>query len=184
MTTAIFDNHVVTQIERYSELWLEQMPKHSGLSFRIQFVNQQYRTVVLGFKSKSDIVCTEVRDLIDFSPLAPTPDAGWNPSLLDKYAFMLQTVQPELTFTADTDVFTKIQTMLADVEDFKQVDVKALFALLKLGKFSLDIVLKANQHPKLIYNAIKAKHALTQVGPNSYCLFVKKQSAKEVETVE
>jgi len=148
------------------------------LSFRIQFIGGQYRTVVLGHKAQSDIICTEVSDLIDFSPLAPTPDAGWNPSLLDKYAFMLRN---ELTFTADEAVFIEIQTLLADIDNFKNVDAKALFAIIKKGKFSLNDVPKANQHPKLVFDAIKAGNRITKVTAKSYSLFIKFRGSKEAE---
>ena len=172
MTTAIFNDQTVSQIEKYSRLWFEQMPK-SGLSFRIQFINNQYRTVVLGFKSKSDIICTDARDIIDFSPLAPTPDAGWNQSLLDKYAFMLKY---DLTFTAEKDVFDEIEAMLKSIDKFKEVDTKTLFNIIKKGKFSLDDIPKANQHPKLIFNAIKAGNRYTHVGGNTFSLFIKNRA--------
>ncbi len=165
-----FEWNVLNEIEKYNELWADQMPQFNGLSFRIQMVNDKYRTVVLGHKSKSDIVCTNVRDVIDFSELKATPNEAWDAALLDKYAFMLRN---ELTFTSDASVFQQINKLIESAVSFKDVDAKELFSLIKKGKFSLNESAKMNQHPKLIFDAIKSNNRVTIVTGGKLKLFIK-----------
>lgn len=172
-----FSQPVVKEIMRYAELWEDQMPE-TGISFRIQCINQKYRTIVVGHKAPSGIFCTTSRDIIDFSPLADTPDAGWHPSLADKYAFMLRN---QLTWTASNDVMNQVFALLKDKETLNEVDGDAFYELLKKGKLSLKDKLKRNQHPPLIFNAIKNGNRITKKGDN-LCLHIRNRDRKQKTT--
>ena len=169
-----FSQPVMKEIIRYAELWEDQMPA-TGISFRIQCIQRKYRTVIIGYKTRSDIVCTTAHDIIDFSPLADTPDAGWSSSLADKYAFMLRN---QLTWTTSEDVMNQVFALLQDKTKYSEVDENAFFELLKKGKLSLNDKLKRNQHPKLVYNAIKNRNRITQNG-DKVSLFIRNRKTTE-----
>jgi len=170
----------LNEIERYAALWEDQMPERNGVSFRLQYIHGQYRTVVLGYKAQSALVCTDVRSIIDFGPLAPSIVEAWQPTILDKYEPLLRN---ELTFNAPENVFKKMFAMIKDKSDISEVDFESFYFLIKQGKFSLNEKAKRNQHPPLVFNALKANNRITYKG-NQLSLYIKKRSTAEDEELD
>lgn len=175
-TNPYFSEVVLNQIEKYAALWDDQMPSY-GLSFRIQYTGNGYRTVVLSRKLRCDIVCSTVKDIYDFSDTRPTPNEGWNPTLLDKFAFMLRN---DLTWTADESLMDELFELFKGAEKYNEVNHELVCEVLKKGKLSLNDNFKSNQHPQIIFKAIKKGNRITRKN-GKVSLYIKSRKTTEDE---
>lgn len=137
MLNQTFSEAVVTEIEQYSKLWEECMPAYLGLGFELQQNSDGWRTVITK-KGKRGIVCRYAYDVIDFSQSSLTPDAGWNPKLLDSYA---QFLKPALYFIASLDTIESIMSIVKgkSEKELTKPERKQLINLIRCGRFNIEM---------------------------------------------
>lgn len=164
MNAQSFTDTTVTQIEDYAHLWDTQMNEY-GLSFCIQFINRQYRTVITSNRKqrKSDIVCTDVKEIVDFSQPSKTLESGWCPSLLDQYISLIydDIEQENVYFLIGCDEFTLLVDFfshISDFEEFNKPTKKVIYELIETGKFSNQAKVKRYIHTKILFQCVKQGH--------------------------
>lgn len=179
----LFAPEVVQQIESYAAMWNECMPKTTDISFQLQHTENGWRTVVLNTKNKTGTVTNDARFILAFSEPKDTPNEGWNPKLLDQYAFLLK---PALKFITDLSVMQEIASFInrfSDVKELTKGERRQLLALIRKGRFNLHEVLKDNVHVNLFFKVIKNGRKPERY-LDGYALYLTDRNFKEVEEEE
>lgn len=186
-TIKLFSDKTIEEIEAYAKLWAEQMPKFSGLSFRLQLINGKFRTIVTERFKENGVVSAAITldkivpdAIIESSQESETPDGGWHPTLLDKYAFMLR---PEkVNLIAETSVLEALIDCVKQAQTVKELDNQKTLLLFKRCKFSTNERFDKRVHLTQVFKSVKQGHTLNTVNRNQSQLYLRTKVHKGAES--